>query len=244
VGGACAFSATAEEARPVYPGQPLFLPNGTLIGTLADQWSCGSGGCWQEVYRFDWPTRQFMRHSISDSSAHEGEGHVALSGNGQILAAFDSFHVGCEYYTAAVGVYDLTGGGAHRFTFDQESFYAIGLSPKGTQAVVARQDGCAGDLDNPWSETCGIYQDLEIYAMQLLDLTSGARTDLVPGVDPAWSPRGDRVAFQSCLAQTQNDRWEVTSSGPPQLFVMMLADGVSSVTLLSEGGSPAWRPLP
>lgn len=231
-----------EDERPGYLGQPLFLPDGTLIGTLTHQWLCGSGGCEHQLNQFDWLTQRFTPHPINDSGFFNKRDGLGLSANGQVLVSFGTFHVGCGHYTTYVDVLDLESGSGLKFSFEQEHFYDLALSPDGVRAVAARGVGCNSENEDDWSMNCGLLDEFEVYAMQLWDFESGLREDLLPGLSPQWSPNGSHIAFRSCLAQTPAGIWESTSSGPPYIFIMDSATTGFNIVPVAEGSSPAWRP--
>lgn len=228
-----------------YTYQPLFLPDGTLIGTLSHPALCGSGGCPHELYQFDLQMQRFIRHPIGDSEFFKygyGGGTLVLSADGRVLLNFRRHHKGCAYYTTYVGVFYLDTGNELEFSFVQDAFYELALSPDGSNAIIARGVGCNSENQREWAMDCGLSEYFEIYTMQLWDLQANLRTDLVPGLSIDWALDSSRIAFRSCLAQTQNSQWEPTSSGPPWIFIMEPTGDHSSIVPILDGLSPAWRP--
>jgi Tol biopolymer transport system component len=75
--------------------------------------------------------------------------------------------------------------------------------------------------------------------MQVWDLVSGERFDLVPGIMPAWSQDEKWVAFRSCLAQNAGS-WQPSPTGPPAIYLIDPAGG--GLTQVSPGNLPQWKP--
>jgi hypothetical protein len=222
-------------------GEPLFLPDGTLLGTVTHSRVCGSGGCRYALFQLDPQARQFSPSALTASS-DLGE-DLELSADGGLLVNLATFHSGCETYATRVQALDLETGEQRSFDFEQEAFDELALSPDGRQAVVARGPGCSSETNRMWPVECGLAEFFEVYAMDLWDLGSGQRTPLLPGVSPQWAPDGSAITFRSCLAQTPDGRWSATSTGPPWIFVVdPRADDVRIVPI-AQGSDPAWRPL-
>jgi len=222
-------------------GEPLFLPDGTLLGTVTHSRVCGSGGCKYALFEFDPQARRFSPSTLTTSS-DLGE-DLELSANGRVVANLATFHSGCETYTTRVQALDLGTGEQRSFDFEQEAFNELALSPDGRQAVVARGPGCSSETNRMWAVECGLAEFFEVYAMDLWDLGSGQRTPLVPGVGPQWALDGSAVTFRSCLAQTPDGRWSATPSGPPWIFVVEPMADDASIVPVAQGSDPAWRPL-
>lgn len=222
-------------------GEPVFLPDSTLIGTLTHDFMCGSGGCHYQLYQFDVQARRFTPSALG-TSADLGE-DLTLSADGRVLANLATFHVGCEYYTTYVEVFHLDTGSRLQFSFEQESFHGQALSPDGSEAVIVPGVGCTTENLEKWAIECGLSESFEIYGMELWNFQGGQRMSLPPGLFPVWSPEGDYIAFQSCLAQTPDGQWGPTSSGPPWIFIMEPTGDHSSIVPVLDGASPVWRPL-
>jgi hypothetical protein len=94
-----------EYEFPAQTGQPLFLPDGTLLGTIT--WICGSGGCHYDLQQFDLNTQKF-KPFYPETIGNLSEGmDIAMTPDGRCLASHSTFHVGCAHYTAHYEMYDL-----------------------------------------------------------------------------------------------------------------------------------------
>jgi hypothetical protein len=222
-------------------GQPLFLPDGRLVGTLSHRWLCGSGGCHYQLYEFNPAQRSFSPYPNNPGEGwSEGQGLV-LSTDGRSLADFGAFFNGCDSFVTFVDVFDLASSTRQAFNLDMEVVGGLDLSPEGQRAVIARLAGCASPPEQvTWDRSCGLSQGFDILPMQVWDLSSDQRSDLLPGTAVDWSPAGDWITFRSCLAQDSTGAWQPASSGPPSVYVLDLAS--RTVIPIGAGASPAWSP--
>jgi hypothetical protein len=221
-------------------GQPVFLVNNQLIGTLTHRYLCGASGCHYQLYEFNLNARSFAPYP---NKAEEGwsEGQtLALSQNGQYLTDFGAFYSGCESYTTFVDVFDLAASTRKSYDLAQEALAGITLSPDVSQAIIARISGCGSQDQAYWNQTCGLSQGFEVYPMQIWDLNEDQRSDLPPGLAPTWSPDGAWLAFRSCLAQGSQGEWQADTATPASIYLLEIATG--NVTAVGPGNQPAWRP--
>ncbi len=153
-------------------------------------------------------------------SVYPGDGGPVWSPDGGRIA----FHSGRGGDGIGVYVMNADGSGVQRLADTDNDFSLDGVvawSPDGGQiAFASNRDG---------DRTGFNFDDQEIYVMNVdgsgvVRLTDSEQSDS----DPAWSPDGGRIAFDS-----------LRDGGG--IFVMN-ADG-SSVVRLAEGHSPAWSPL-
>ncbi|MBN2547634.1 MAG: PD40 domain-containing protein [Anaerolineales bacterium] len=221
-------------------GQPLFLPDGSLIGTLTHRWLCGDGSCHFQLFSFDPQGRSFIPYPNKPEEGWSEGMTILLSRDGQILLNFGAFSEGCEAYFTFMDLYNLGSQTRQLYDLDQEAVSGIALSPDGARILMARTAGCNQPDPANWSQACGLSPSLNIYSMQMMDLTSGQRSDTFPGITPEWSPDGGYIAFRSCLSQSGSGNWDITSNGPPGIFIMA-PDGLG-ISLISDGVSPQWKP--
>jgi hypothetical protein len=138
--------------------------------------------------------------------------------------------------------YDFKTGKHLAFKYEQEAIYDQALSTDGSWAVLARGVGCNAKNQNDWALRCGLQDSFEVYNMKLLDLNSGERVDLVPGLTPSLSPDGKHLAFRSCLRINSNGQGVSVADGPPKIYAMDLTKNPFQIMTVSEGKSPRWRP--
>lgn len=221
-------------------GQPVFLPNGALIGTITHRWLCGSGGCHFQLYQFDPLARSFSPYpNKPDEGWSEGQGLV-LSSDSRLLANFGTFHAGCDSYVTFVDLFDLNNQTRQTYNLDMEAISAMDLSPDGSLAIISRVAGCASEETTQWDRACGLSTGFDVFSMQLWDFTADQRLDLVPGTSPDWSKNGNWIAFRSCLSGNSDGNWEPSPSGPPAIYVMDRT--ATTVIPISQGSTPAWKP--
>jgi dipeptidyl aminopeptidase/acylaminoacyl peptidase len=221
-------------------GQPAFLRDGRLVGSLTHRILNSPDGQHYQLQEFD-----LAKHSFSPFPAQPPPGfseglHLALTPDGQQLANFGAFISSCDSYQTALDIYNLTDNQRRSFKLDGQAVADLSFAPDAQRAVISRVAGCNPPDKTSWSAACGLSAGPEVYAMQAWDLAKDQRTDLLPGLSPAWSPDGAQVAFQSCLAQKTGGGWETTSSGPASIYLMDPAG--DKVELISDGSQPSWRP--
>ena len=221
-------------------GQPLFLPDGSLIGTLTHRWLCGDGSCHFQLFSFDPQGRSFIPYPNKPEEGWSEGMTILLSSDGRTLLNFGAFSEGCEAYFTFMDLYDLGDQSRQLFDLDQEAVSSSALSPDGARVLLARTAGCNRPDPTNWSQACGLSPSLDVYSMQMMDLASGQRSDTYPGITPEWSPDGGFIAFRSCLGQTASGAWDITPNGPPGIYIMA-PDG-AGISLVSDGSSPQWKP--
>jgi WD40 repeat protein len=224
-----------------FTGQPLFLPDGRLAGSLSHRYLCGSDGCLYRLYSFELPDRGFRTLGSPSANPSDGDG-LALSANGQILASYGTSHAGCETYSTYVELTNLASQSSQSYQFEQESVFDLALSPDGSRAVLSLGSGCTQQGQAGWAAACELTQGEEVYPMQLWDLAANQRTPLPPGLAPAWSPDGKQIAFRSCLAQDASGQWQPVGSGPAAIYTIDAAGSLASLAPIAAGESPAFRP--
>ena len=231
---------TAENDAGGITGEPIFLPDGTLIGTITHRWWCGSGGCHYQLFQFDPETRDF---SVFPNKPEEGfsEGQqLVLSQNGKTLINHGTFTSSCDNYFSFVDFFDLETQTRAIFNLTQEALAELALSPDNQFAVISRTSGCSDPNQVTWASACGLSSGLDVYPMQIWELANDQRSDLLPGINPAWSSNGYWLVFTSCLTQNANGIWETNPQGSPELMVRSFVDG--AIIKIGVGTQPSWRP--
>jgi hypothetical protein len=223
------------------PAAAVFLDDGSLLGSVAHSFFCGSGGCWHHLAAFDPVTQRFGPSNLSNLE-NGGGGEVGISANGRILVNYGTSHVGCAFYNTYVTFVDLERESSHEFYFEQEAFYDLSLSADGRLALIAQGEGCGAADRDIWSIDCGLSDAFEIYSLQLWTWAEEERLDLPPGLEPAWSGSDRSIAFSSCLAQTPSGNWEPIAAGPPWVYALHFTDDDFTVEPIAVGQAPAWRP--
>lgn len=227
--------------EPAFTGKGLFMADSSLIGTLTHVYMCGSGGCQYDLHSFDLENQQFQPYGNEQASI--GRGDLALSPDGRFLANYGTGHAGCAFYTTHVNITDLTSGNGRYFSYDQETFRELQFSPDAENVLVTRIEGCGSATDDVWSIACGLFGTFTVHSMQVWDWQNDQRLDLVPGLQPAWSPDGAQLVFRSCLGQKPDGGWSPIAEGPPWLYAMAMTDGSYTIQPLVIGSAPAWQPI-
>lgn len=221
-------------------GQPIFLQDGSLLGTITHRLMCGSGGCHYQLFEFDLVNKSFSAYPNKPEEGFSEGQHLVLSKNGNTLVNFGAFITGCEEYFSFVDLFHLDSQTREIFNLNQEALSGITLSPDLEYSVISRTSSCSDPNQTTWASTCGLASGLDIYPMQVWELSTNQRTDLLPGVDPTWSPNGYWLAFSSCLTQNENGVWTTNPQSGPEVFVRSFVDG--SVIKIGPGSQPSWRP--
>ncbi|OGO30414.1 MAG: hypothetical protein A2Z16_00065 [Chloroflexi bacterium RBG_16_54_18] len=230
-----------EQVPGGFTGQPLFLKDGTLVGTLSHREECGSGGCRYQLYTFDPAQRKFSPYPNNPEEGWSEGQNLVLSPDGGLLANFGTFFSECDSYITFADTFDLNSGQRKAFNLELEAITSLDFSQEATQAVIARVSGCASPPEqSTWDRSCGLSQGFDTFPLQVWDLENGGREDYFPGVSPDWSSGKDLIAFRSCLAESASGIYEPTSTGPPSIYVLVLATG--DLLQIGEGLNPAWSP--
>jgi WD40-like Beta Propeller Repeat len=221
-------------------GQPVFLINGQLVGTLTHRYLCGASGCHYQLYEFNFNARSFAPYPNKPEEGWSEGQTLALSQDGRFLVNFGTFFSGCESFTTFMDAFDLAASSRKSYDLAQEALAGIALSPDMFQAVISRISGCGSQDQTYWNQTCGLSQGFEVFPMQTWDLAEDQRSDLPPGLAPVWSPDGAWLAFRSCLAQGSQGDWQSDAATPASIYLLEIATG--KVTSVTQGTQPAWRP--
>jgi hypothetical protein len=222
-----------------FTGQPLFLPDGRLIGTMTHRYLCSEGGCHYQLYQFNFETKSLAPYPNKPEEGWSEGIKLVLSDDGRLLTNFGVFFFGCDSYVTFADTFELATQKRTSYNLENQAMADLALSPDARTAVFARTAGCVNQEQPAWSQTCGLFPGFEVYAMQHWDLTAGKFRDLPAGVSPDWSPDGQWIAFNSCLRSNDAGAWEPAAEAPASIYLMDLADKVAFV---SEGRMPAWRP--
>jgi hypothetical protein len=222
----------------VFLGQALLLPNGSLLGAATHVNECGSGGCFYRLFVLD-----AFSQRMEPFSYVEGGTSLTMTSNGRYLLTSETPHVGCASYTTYINIVDLSTGEQSSFTFPQATFFDQAFTPGGDMVVLAPGEGCSSSGPGLWSVSCGLMTDFfDLYPMQLWDWQDNSIREIVPGLQPAWSPDGQKMVFRSCLGLTPAGNWSAVSQGPPWLYVLEMADNDFVISPLAIGEAPAWQP--
>jgi len=191
---------------------------------------CGSGGCSYTLHWVDFATARFVVDSVLNIDAYHIN-DIVLSADGTTLLTSPYHQAGTADYAMYFTVMNIVQGTRYSFRLEQEVPSSVTLSPGGRSALIVPGVGYAWSTDSGRTTEPGSTGGA---AIQLWDLESGERTDLVAGDNPAWSPDGSRVAY---LVHP-----EATSSAMPEMHVLTLSDHTS--LQVGEGSALAWRARP
>jgi len=223
-----------------FTGQPVFLSDGRLVGTLTHRWLCGSGGCHYQLFQFDIDNKKFVPYPNKPDTGWSEGLSLNLSKDRSELANFGIFNEGCETYSTFMDIFNLVTQYRQMFSLQQEALSGLAFSPDLKKALISRIAGCSTENQQKWDETCGLSIGFDVHNMQFWDLAANQRTDLVPGTEPAWSPDGGWVAFRSCLQPNSTGGWDPSDKMKATIYIMD-ASG-KNITAINDGDDPQWRP--
>ncbi len=223
-----------------FTGQPIFLADDQLVGTLTHRNLCDASGCHYQLFQFDLNNKTFSPYPKDpEEGFSEGES-LFLSQDGQVLANFGAFIDDCDNYSTLVDTFDLTSQTRQTYTLDKEALIDLAFNPAMDQAIFARRTSCSNPGQAAWASTCGLYQGFDLLTMQLWTIASDEHKDLYPGITPTWSPDGRWAAFQSCLAKDATGAWAPSEKAAAGIYLIDPVTG--DLRLVSDGASPEWRP--
>lgn len=220
-------------------GQPIFLPDGSLLGALSHRWLCSAGGCHYYLYQFNFATGSFQPYPNKPEEGWSEGQRLLLSTSGRLLLNFASFGESCQDTVSFVDLFDLGSTGRQAFSLSGERLLGAALDPSASQLILARQNICSPST-NSWASSCGLAEGLDLLPMQSWNLASGERRDFLPGLEPTWSPDGAWVAFRSCLTAGEQGGLVPSGTIAPAIYLWNLASG--AVVQVGPGEAPAWKP--
>jgi hypothetical protein len=225
-----------------FTGQPIFLANGQLIGTLTHHNLCGSGGCHYQLFQFDLTNKTFLAYPNKPEEGFSEGARLFLSQDYRILANSGTFITDCDNYSTFIDTFDLNSQTRQTYNLDKEALIDLAFNPAMDQAIFARRTSCSEQGQTIWSSTCGLFQGFELLPMQLWKIASNERKDLYPGAMPTWSSDSKWIAFQSCLAKNDAGAWAPSEKTAVGIYLLDPATG--DLILVSDGASPQWRTAP
>lgn len=235
-------SLDPKNAPGGFTGEPIFLANDQLVGTLTHRNLCGPGGCHYQLFQFDLVKKTFSPYPNKPEEGFSEGARLILSHDSRILTNFGTFITDCENFVTFVDTFDLSSQARQTYNLDKEALVDLAFDPAMDQAIVARSSSCSEPGKTTWASACGLFQGFEILPMQLWTLSSNERRDLYPGVMPLWSPDGKWTVFQSCLAKSETGSWAPSDKATVGIYLLNPTTG--TVNLVSDGASPEWRPIP
>jgi hypothetical protein len=225
-----------------FTGQPIFLANDQLVGTLTHRNLCGVDGCHYRLFQFDLFNKTFSPYPDQPKEGFSEGEQLFLSNDHRILANFGTFIKDCDNYFTDIDTFDLISQSRQTYKQDKEALIDLAFNSAVDQAILARRSGCSDPGQNSWASECGLVHGADLLPMQLWTVASNERKDLYPGSMPAWSPDNGWTAFQSCLAKSDAGAWE--PSGKESVGIYLLDQATGNLSLVSDGASPQWRPEP
>jgi len=222
-------------------GEPLFLPDGRLIGTLTHRYLCASGGCRYQLFEFDLTslTPSFKEFPNRPEEGWSEGASLLISPDGGTLTNDGAFLFACDSFHTYIDRFDLAAGERKTYSLDLQAVAALDFSPDQRIAVLARTAGCGKPEETTWNQACGLSDGYEVQSMQLWQPQASKQTDLPAGLTPVWSPDSEWIAFNSCLQENAAKEWVADPAAGASIYLTNV-DG--EVKLVSEGSDPAWRP--
>jgi len=225
-----------------FTGEPIFLADNQLIGTLSHRNSCSEDGCLFQLYQFDLAAKTFSPYPPTLAEGFSGGARLMLSADLRYLSNFNVFKTDCENAYSLIDTLDIQALSRQNHRLDQESVTDLDFKPGLVQAVLAREASCYQPVQPTWAATCGLVKDQESLPMQLWNIATGERKDIYPGLTPRWSPDGDWIAFQSCLVKDNTGSW--TPAENIAVSVYLFKPETGELHLVSDGAAFQWRPKP
>jgi hypothetical protein len=222
-----------------FTGQPVFLNDGRLVGTLTHRYLCSEGGCHYQLYEFNFETKSLVPYPNKPQEGWSEGLKLVLSDDGRILTNLGVFFFGCDSYVTFADSFDLNSQDRVSYNLENQAMVDLALSPDAKLGVFARTAGCLNQVSVAWNQTCGLFPGFEVYTMQYWDLAGGKFRDLPTGINPDWSADGQFIAFNSCLVKNAAGAWEPSADSPASVYLLDLQD---AVTFISTGSMPSWRP--
>jgi WD40 repeat protein len=222
-----------------FTGQPVFLPDGKLVGTLTHRYLCSEGGCHYQLYEFNFETKSLTPYPNKPQEGWSEGQRLVLSDDGRVLTNYGVFFFGCDSYVTFLDAFELASQSRQSYNLEGQAMADLAFSPDLKSGVFARTAGCLSETSAAWNQTCGLFPGFEVFSMQRWDPASGALSDLPPGISPDWSPDGQWIAFNSCLAKNAAGAWEPSGNTPASVYML---DTTGNLTAISAGSMPAWRP--
>jgi hypothetical protein len=222
-------------------GEPLFLADGRLVGTLTHRLLCGQGGCHYQLFQFDIEKRAFVPYPNKPDEGWSEGLHILLGSNKKVIFNYGVFFIDCSSYVTFVDQFNLEDQSRKTWNLDNQAVVNLALNPAASTSILARTSACpASTTQNPtWAQTCGLTQGYEVLPMQWWK-SKDEFVDLIPGVSPTWTGDGQMLAFRSCLSQGADGKWNPDGNTPSSIYLWNPADG--SITIISPGQQPQWRP--
>lgn len=222
-----------------FTGQPVFLPDGKLVGTLTHRYLCSEGGCHYQLYEFNFETKSLVPYPNKPQEGWSEGLKLVLSDDGRTLTNYGVFFFGCDSYVTFADAFDLASQERVSYNLENQAILDLALAPDPKMAAFSRTTGCLNPEAVAWNQTCELFPGFEIITMQLWDIAGNQFRDLPPGASPEWSPDGQSIAFNSCLTKNTAGEWQADASVPASIY---LTDTNNNVTTISTGNMPSWRP--
>jgi hypothetical protein len=223
-----------------FTGQPIFLSNDQLVGTLTHHNLCNSGSCHYQLFQFDLTNKTFSPYPNKPEEGFSEGARLFLSQDDRLLTNFGAFITDCDNYFTSVDTFDLSSQVRQTYNLDKEVLIDMTFNPTMDQSILARSSSCSDPSKTTWASACGLLQGSDLLPMQLWTMATDERKDFLPGVMPVWSPNSKWAAFQSCLVKNDTGVWAPSENTPVGIYLLDPVTG--NISLVSDGASPQWRP--
>ena len=112
-----------------FTGQPIFLANDQLVGTLTHRNLCVADGCHYQLFQFDLNNKTFSPYLNNPAEGFSEGAPLVLSQDGRILANFGAFIMDCDNYSSSIDTFDLSSQSRQTYTLDKEGSDRFGVQP-------------------------------------------------------------------------------------------------------------------
>ncbi len=223
-----------------FTGQPVFLRDGRLIGTLSHPTLCKELDCSFQLFEFDLLAKEFIQLGQDFGRAQSFGAGLTLVGDGFTLSNVFPSVQDCKQYSSMVYLIRFTTDAIQDFQMSQVNLKEIDLASDLGWGIFSHVSPCPSEDPDAWQAACGLDAEFDVLPMQSWESGTSNREDLYPGLSPKLSPDGKWLAFTSCLTQDSTGAWTTADLKQPEIFLYNLED--EDLREVMEGKYFEWRP--
>ena len=223
-----------------FTGQPVFLSDGRLLGTLSHPTLCSGDECNYLLFEFDLIDHQFVALKPGASSEFSFGAGVTLAGDGLTLVNLKSSIQDCEVFTTSVILVHFGPESVVEHPMDGLLIPDISFDRNQNLAVFSNTSACSPTNPVVWQKACGLEADSQVFPIRIWDLTASTQKELFPGLKPEFSPDEKWVAFLSCLTLDDLGEWKPGEASPPNIYLYQIEE--EKLLQITDGAVFEWRP--